>query len=92
MKLRPYPFRQGICVSLCNFLPVYIIYFISNKRNDQLIRVLLLTNLIKPLFSLLQTIQICHIVNQKDALRACDVLFCQRLKPLLARCVPEIDH
>ena len=62
MELRSYPFRQGICISLSNFLPIYIIYFISNKRYYQLIRILLFTNLVKPFFSLLETVQICHIV------------------------------
>ena len=62
MELCPYPFRQGICISLSNFLPIYIIYLIPNKRDNQLVRVLLLTNLVKPLLSLLEAIEICHIV------------------------------
>ena len=62
MELCPYPFRQGICISFSNFLPIYVIYFIPNKRYNQLVRVLLLTNLVKPLFSLLEAIEICHIV------------------------------
>ena len=67
-------FPEFVRVLLADLLSVNVVNFVANETNHKLSNIDLVAHLVIPFLGGLETVEICKIINQEDALRALNVL------------------